>query len=285
MASLHDTSDPMRPLTDGDTNVWGLLFVFGVPGYESVGQMAAAAGAFGDFSDFLRIFDAEAVEKYGDDYRHLARLGSSFVDPFVRDAAGRSDVLDRMKERWAAAGNDVTDVAGYVPSPGNYPHWYSVPMQTLVPPLEGIFGGLQNVLSGLRPPVGQLDILGDLLAAIRARITYIRYIIARIEAAILALADLINFITQCHVYVIDTSYGEGSGLDGALAAAAADPAAPDYGDDGIVFGIGMFATAGNMAAPLEAFWSLLGVNASTYAADATARAENIRDSYDALFVP
>jgi len=283
MSSLHDTSDPMRPLTDDDTNVWGLLFVLGLPGFESVGEMAKAAGAFGDFSDFTSIFDAEAIEKYGEDYKGLARLGSAFVDPFVRDATGRSDVLERMQEKWEEVGGNVTDTEGYTPLPGNYPHWYSVPMQTLVPPLEAIFGGLRNILNGLRPALGQMDLLGDLLAAIRARIEYIRYIVERIEAAILALIDLINFLTQCHVYVIDTEYGDGLGLDGAIAKAVSDPEAPDYGDDGIVLGIGMFATAGNMKAPLEAFWSLLGMQASAYADTATTRATNIQDSYDELF--
>lgn len=287
MSSLHDTSDPMRPLTDEDTNVWGLLFVVGLPGFDQVGEMANAAGAFGDFSDFLEVFDPERIEQYGEQWRGLSRMGSAFVDPFVRDATGKSDVLERMKEQWVAVGRDVTDLDGYVPTTaGSYPHWYSAPMQALIPPVEAIFGALKNLLNGLRPPLGQLDLIGDLLAAIRQRTAYLRFMIERLEEAILALTALVNFISQAYVYIIDTEqYGEGIGLDGAIAAATADPDAPDYGDDGIVVGIGMFATAGNMAAPLEAFWSLLGMQASSYADVATTRAQNIEDSYDELFAP
>lgn len=283
-SSLHDTSDPLRPITDADTNVWGLLFVVGVPGGEALGTMTGTfLRGFTQYDDFVGMFDPEKLEKYGEDYKALSRLGDAFLDPFVRDAVGSPNAVERMKQEWARVKPEVTDAGGYVPVAGNYPHWYAIPVVTVVPPVEGFFEGMRNIVSGLRPPLGHSALIGELAAAIRQRIAYVRLLIKRIEEAVLTITNLVNFLSTAYVYVISTEPEEGVGLDGALLAAAADPEAPDFGADGIVLGIGFFATTGSMIAPLEAFWATLGFQASAFGGEVTARAQNIEDSYGSLF--
>jgi hypothetical protein len=282
-ASLHDTSDPLRPVTDADTEAWGLMFLVGVPGAEALGDITGAvAKCFTKYKPFLEMFNADQIKKYGADYAGLSRLGDAFLDPFIRDSVGSPNAIAAMKAEWARIGPRLTAADGYLPLAGNYPHWYAAPVTTIIPPIEGFFTGLQNVVSALRPPLGQLGLLDALAGAIRQKVQYLRYIVEKLKEAVEFIALLINFVSSAYVHVVKTDPGAGVGLDGAVMAAAVEPEAPDFGPGGIVLGIGIFATSGSMIAPLQSFWTTLGMQSSAFGEEVTARTQNIEDSYGSL---
>jgi hypothetical protein len=275
-ASLSDTSDPRRPLSDATTNVWGIVMVSGISNAGAVEDLAKLGRAFGMFSDFADPFKAEKLKVYLDDYAALSRLGPAFMDPVVQGATG-------AKSTWEAYTASFGET--YAPVAGAYPKWFAVPVTQIIPATDGVFRGMRNVVGGLRPVMSQMAIADALISALKARVKYIQGVIEKIEESAELLVALTTFMASASIYVIKTNPGEGKGIASVLAEAANDPDAPNYGPTGIVGGIAFFATSGSPQAPVEAFFTMLGMNVKSLSDDITSRTENLEQTYGELFPP
>ena len=159
--------------------------------------------------------------------------------------------------------------------------WYSVPAQALMPGADAMFGTMNRALALVRPPLTASATSERVIQSMKRRADALSRALGRIEAAVDSLLSLAEFLGKSHVYVIDSPPGSG-GLVQAILEAPQAAEAPDFGRDGIVGGIGMFATAGNVIAPLQSFWGMMGVRSGALQDQMSARAEAVQATFDDL---
>lgn len=284
-ASAEDPTDPFRPVTDSNTAVYGSIILKGVENpneLESSLRLSDWLDLFTNWDGFRLDFDKVKEPKS----ESLAKLASSaFLEalPFYRSDPKESQFLS-FKNSIVDLPNNQGELENYgklyYPTPGSYPKWISVPLATLVPPIQQIASTLQNLLGLLSFTDDFFDILSKLIDAINGKLAALQEAIQQLQDALNLLIALAAFITDTYMFVYKIDSG---GMSSFISQAIAADNIPVYGTAGIVVGAAFFATNPDSMASLEKFWEFLGVEISAYSDTVTASAEAIDQTFEDLF--
>ncbi len=168
----------------------------------------------------------------------------------------------------------------FLPTPGSYPKWISIPMAAVVPPLQTLFANLQKALGLLRPGDDITDALSKLIQAIEDKLTTLDAALAEVQDALNLIVALAAFLTDSYILVENIPEG---GMDVFISGAIAADDAPDFGTAGIVVGITFVATQPDTQATIDKFLEILGIKTSLYTSETTAYAEALDETFSELF--
>lgn len=168
----------------------------------------------------------------------------------------------------------------FLPGPGNYPMWVTVPIASLLPGLDSIFRDLYSVAQGLKPGLLNTDALRELADLARKKNEALLEQLDKLERLLEAVEALTNFLLQSHIIVINVPNG---GLARFAQEAMSAPGKPDFGPRGIVGGFSVIATAPDSQRHLESFFQFVGVEFSALTDETTARVQDLEDAWGDLF--
>jgi hypothetical protein len=265
MGSAQDPSDIHAPRADEETSVGGLFLLAGATEEGDVSGIMAAVQALGMPLNWRYRFDKEAFKaQQSETRRAFHRLGP---------ISGSSIVQKLMDIRPPGA-----DVPLY--QAGGSPYWFSPPVGHLVPGTADFVDALNTATGLLRPGLTPSDSVVRLAELFRRRVDLLDEISRRLERASVSLASTLVFLGSCSAIYLPPEEG---GLPNLLQRAQNAEAAPDFGDRGIVAGVGILTTADNPANHVEAYLRLLGIRAEALASTATVRAQALSDTFDSYF--
>lgn len=277
LVSAQDPTDPFRPVTDDNTDVTGVVVVFGVPNSESLSDFQDIFEIFTNFTD-LKV-DAEKVRNAVNGMKSMAKAGPAAFDEFTGSLLKSKDELigtvtlldDALLERK----NDE-----FFPFYGVYPKWLSVPFAALIPPIQSGFEALRKLLGLLKPALNLRDSIAKLVAALKAKIQQLEELIERIEDLLEFIVGFITVLASASIVSVSTS---GGGMNEFIGTALAADDRPDFGTAGLVAGFCLVATSPDLSATLEKFLRILGIELSAYSSGNTERAELLADTFDEQF--
>jgi hypothetical protein len=368
--SVHDSSNPFRPLTDADTAVSGVIFLKGVPAdgeFENLAKIFDLFFNFKGFRPFLAI--REKVENATEDFKALLdKLGPAaleeaiqeavrpfeevvqdgigsliFEGTFGTNAAGSSEFIDTafgdafedvevgdsllLKGQTTfynviqtnaidptiitveppiirahgpdyglpfteykiyrgglqgLAKNFPTDLQSFLPKPGNYPIWVSIPVASLLPVVGVLLEELRKLANSLRVGLSQLEALQNLILLIQQKIELIRRAIEELNELLVLLLALLEFFDE--TYTINLNASEG-GMGQFINTAIAAEGLPYFGERGVVVGMVAIATSDDPSNHLESFFELVGISFQDFSEDVTAAEEARQETWDDVFPP
>lgn len=279
-ASAQDPTDPFRPVTDDNTVVGGYIIVKGV---SNPADLEASLR----FSDWVDLFTNWKIQKIDFDSplelsQSLTKLGTSaFVDSLLalhRLGPKESQLLSLK----GSIVNVNMDEYGkqYFPTPGSYPKWISVPLATLVPPIQQIMSNLEKILGLIRFTDDLFDALSKLIELIEGKLAALTEAIQQLQDALNLLISLAAFFTDTYLFKYRVSSG---GMNAFISEAIAAEGIPYFGEAGIVLGIGLFATNPDIEATIDKFVGILGIEASAYSDQVSASGEALTQTFEDLF--
>lgn len=282
LASSKDPTDPFRPVTDESTGVYGVMIIKGIA------NPAEAENSL-DFSDWIQLFtnwkgfnvDFSKVrtDPYFDSVSKMA--SGALVDtlaPFYQMGPKDQQFLS-LKE--ALVGDPLGSYTSqFLPTPGSYPKWVSVPMAAVVPPLQALFANLQKALGLMRFGDDLSDALSKLIQAINDKLATLSEAVQQVQDAINLLLALAAFLTDAYIIVHNIPDG---GMDVFIADVLAATDAPDFGTAGIVVGVTFLATQPDAQSAIDKFLEIIGIQTSAYSATTTVYKDALDETFQELF--
>lgn len=280
-ASAEDPTDPFRPVTDGNTKVGGFMFIKGVANpneLESSLRFSDWVDLFTKWKGLLTDFEKPtAVAQISN-----AKLASAGFWEALAVLYG----LGPKESQALKFKNSIADPRvdnywnQYAPTPGSYPKWVSIPLATLVPPIQAIASSLQKILGLLLYTDDFFDSITKLIEIIEAKLSALVEAIQQVQDALNLLIALAAFITDS--YFIQYSVPSG-GMSSFISEAIAAEDIPYFGDAGIVLGICAIATNPDSQASMDKFLEFLGIQSAAYDAELTASEQALNDTFTELF--
>jgi hypothetical protein len=282
LASSKDPTDPFRPVTDSNTEVYGIMII---KGFANPAEVEFSLG----IQDWINLFTNwdqfkldPSQARVGPYVESITKLATgAAVDsllPFFGLGPKEAQFLS-IKE--AVGGDSLKDyVSQFAPVPGNYPKWISVPMAAAIPPLQNLFSNLQRLLGILAPADDLSDGLSRLIRAIQDKLALLQEALQEVQDVLNFLAAIVAFLTDSYILVTKVPSG---GMDTFVSSAIAAPGAPDLGTAGIVLGITMIATQPDSQATVDKFLELIGIQTSAYQSEVSVYAEALSDTFDELY--
>lgn len=282
LASSKDPTDPFRPVTDDSTKVRGLMIIKGFANPQEIEQSLGIEDWVDLFTNWKGFkFKPERIRT--DPYMEsVSKLVSGAVLdtllPLYQLGPKENQFLS-LKE--AIVGNPLDSyVSDFVPVPGNYPKWVSVPMAAVVPPLQNLFANLQKLLGLLSFSDDLSDALAKLIQAIEDKINLLLAAIREVQDIIDFLIAFAAFLTDSYIITLETA---GGGMDTFIADILGASDAPDFGTAGIVLGVTMISTNPDASVAFDKFWQILGIQTSLYSDTVTGYAEGLDQTFNDLF--
>lgn len=282
LASTKDPTDPFRPVSDETTSVYGVMIIKGIANpaeAENSLNLSEWTDLFTNWSSFNIDFSRVQADVY---YESNSKLGTmSLLDTFGPFAQMGPKDQQILSIKNAIVGNPLGSYeTDFIPTPGTYPKWVSIPMASVVPPLQNLFANLQKALGLLRFGDDVYDALGKLIQAIQDKIATLSEAIQQVQDAINLLISLAAFLTDSYIIVHDVPAG---GMDVFIADVLAASDAPDFGKAGIVVGATFLATQPDAQATIDKFMQILGIQTSAYLATTTVYKEALDETFQELF--
>lgn len=257
--SSLDESNPFAPIPDDDQPMAAILLTKGVD-ISVINELAPTVKAVQALTNMNNPNDpinliTESSDTFGavweerlerEEGRAAARMGA--LEDFVKDQWG--SVTDGVEE--ALAGSTKLGKPSLRFAVGN-PSWYSARV-------SDIFGtGLSDVFTELQKLVDQLETddstpLADLLTAISLYLEKLQSALVKISNLISTVDDLINSLLTMDICVVPLD-SETRGINSLVAKVLTADNVPDYGENGVVFGMMM----GFQGADLSAFTAVGGL--------------------------
>lgn len=276
-ASAYDPRNVFRPVTDSETAVRGFVFIVGTASPDEIATLKPLVETFlANWKDFHKIFDIKAaLDAQVDQYKALTKLGSGIGDDFMRDLVAVRDGVEGF-----------ADPSRYLPAPGNYPIWASVPISQLIPPVHGIFQLLQKVIAQLRPAAGFSDILANLASFLAQKAETLAAIAEELATLIQALTSLLELLNNGYFLWVEVDSGGFAAWINAVRAAdlvveGDEIVGPDYGDTGLAAGIVGICTSDDASAHLQTMVRV--VTGMSFENMATTQAQRLEDTYNDEF--
>lgn len=238
-ASASDPRNVFRPVTDSETAVGGFIFILGVTSADELSSLKKLYEVFkSGWKDFHKIFDVkDALDEFTDEYKALSKLGSGIGDSFMKELVAVKEGMEGF-----------LDPSNYLPTPGNYPIWASVPISQLIPPIHGIFQQLQKLIAQLSPAAGFSDILANLASFLAQKAETLADIAEELATLIQSLQDLLDLLNNGYFLWVEVDSGGFPAWVNAVRGAdlvmdGDEIVGPDFGTNGIVAGMVGLATA------------------------------------------
>jgi len=277
--SAYDKTQFFRPVTDADTSVKGLIFVVGATSADELATLKPLVETFlSGWKDLHKLFDIkEALDSYGDQWKALKKMGSAIGDESMRDlVAAEETVLG------------YADPSKYLPTPGNFPVWASVPISQLIPPLHGIFMLLEKFIAQIKPAGGFSDILSTLASMLAQKAETLSSIAEELATLVQSLTDLITLLNNGYFLWVESENGGFASWVDAIRAAdlvmdGDTVVGPDFGTTGIVAGMVGVVTEDDPANHLQTLVRM--ITGFSFEDQATTQAQNLEDTYNSEFPP
>lgn len=270
-ASAYDETNVFRPVTDSETTVGGMIIVNGVAAGDSIDVLKSLYDLFTDFEDLKNLLDmARHLKSLDDDSKPLLKLGQALSDDLMHS-------LIAVREGFEGFADPET----YVPRPGNLPIWASIPIASLIPPVQTLFDELRRLIDGMRQPGDAADLLARLASLLAQKADLLSSIAEELQGVIDTLASLVNVLNDSYIIFLPMPEEPGGGFANFVNRARGAENAPDFGSDGIVAGVVVVTTADDPLSHLENFMSL--VTGFAPPAETTTQAERLSAMYDDLY--
>jgi len=226
-ASAQDPTDPWRPQTDANSETGALIAVKALPGFDGLEGLLPLFNNI--FFNWKVDKDKEYTKEYWEDiaesysFKSIKRMGSAIGDSIMEsmamgdgeNAKTMEGVMKYLYEQMGPASpfGDPDDSAAerleYFL--GSMPVWRSIPLaEVLGPPVKAFFEALRDIIESLKFP--SADWLKRLVLLIAKKIQQLSELLKKIEEVIMALADLIDIITDVDWCYLETAPGGVQGL-------------------------------------------------------------------------
>jgi len=257
--SSMDEENPYAPLPDDDQPMAAILITKGV-NIEFINDLAPTVRAVQGLMGMNNPKDPINLIKESTD--NIGSIWESLLEKEEGRAAARMGALeDYTKDQWRTITDSVESaLEGTVQagkptlrlSVGN-PSWYSAKVSDILGP------GISEVFSNLQKLVDQFTSkesspLADLLSAVALYLEKLRSVLKTVSGLVATVDDLINSLLTMDFCVVPLD-SEARGMGSLVSKILTAEDVPDYGSDGVVFGMMM----GFQGADLSAFTAVGGL--------------------------
>jgi hypothetical protein len=150
------------------------------------------------FSDARWVIKRRVQQFLNPDKEALARLGPAMGNALLRESADATGKHNSVVGAYLAGltrelRDDFTG-RGLLPSLGSYPKWISIPLASLIPPIQVLFEILQRVIQSLIPSLGAADGLAKLADLLARRAELLADAIDQLNSLLTTLIGILEFI-------------------------------------------------------------------------------------------
>ena len=268
-ASSKDETNPFAPLPEDDQPMAGILFTKGV-NIDAIDDLSGIVSSCAALTNMVNPNSPLALlaesskssvsrqvwkDKLGiEEGRAYFRMAAAEVTKPNRINALSKSIGEGLEKRGSAISDKFGSEAPFPRLTLGQPAWFSAKLSDLLgDPLANIFRTLQKILDqfntkGTNP-------ITDLLNALSSYLSKIGQLLSELEDYIKLLDDLINTLTQLDFCIIPLDNSEPTGVGGMVSRILTAENVPDYGSEGVVFGM----LVGFQGADLSAFQATEGL--------------------------